>query len=138
MSARAWPFLAPAPKPSSRRARTGSNAAIRCRKSPIAPVSARPLCGASTAPRANTPAAAREPPRRCRVKRGDTLSQVAHGHVISTTALRRVNALASDTLRPGQTLQLPEAAGPVTHRVAAGDSLWGIAHRYDVSVAQLR
>ncbi|MEM7054650.1 MAG: LysM peptidoglycan-binding domain-containing protein, partial [Pseudomonadota bacterium] len=100
------------------------------------------------------------------VQRGDTLSELAQRHQTTVATLRRVNNLSSDRLSIGQRLRLDEqiveideAAQPqyasayrelialqqqliptnrVIHRVRSGESLWVIARRYGVSVADLQ
>lgn len=69
---------------------------------------------------------------------GDTLWRIAHRNGLTVAALRSVNGLHGDALRPGQTLKLPIAAEPTTYEVRSGDTLWAIAHRYHVEIAELR
>lgn len=84
---------------------------------------------------------------------GDTLSALAQRYDTSTRILQRINALPGTQLRIGQELFAPsskhatELAGlPSTHRarrgithytVRRGDSLWTIARKHRMSVAQL-
>ncbi len=89
--------------------------------------------------------------KRHKVQAGETLTGVASRYRIGIAALREANGLHTGTLRNGQDLliPLPYAAdsrpGPrrgcdgerVVHRVAAGDSLWGVARRYQVDAAQI-
>lgn len=98
------------------------------------------------------------------VRRGDTLSGIAQRHNSSLSTLREVNGLAGDHLAVGQRLQLPSANGATPgdspwaqryeemarlqqrllptrrfqHQVRPGESLWVIARRYSVSVADLQ
>src|SRR5690606_13432507 len=82
-----------------------------------------------------------------RVKRGDTLSQIAKRHGVSVDELAKANNLRSGRhLRAGQTLRIPGAASSVenfasrdtasvpevipattTYKVRRGDTLYGIA-----------
>jgi peptidoglycan endopeptidase LytE len=86
------------------------------------------------------------------VRPGDSLSGIAARYDVSIASLLRVNDLQLTSLiLPGQHLQLPAgataptpAAAPSTtsttggtHTVEWGDSLSGIAARYDVSIASL-
>lgn len=81
------------------------------------------------------------------VKRGDVLSRLAATYHVSVAALREANNLSGNRIRVGQRLTIPtpgrhQSAPPaqITHAyvVQSGDTLWHIAHRYDVSVASLR
>jgi LysM repeat protein len=45
--------------------------------------------------------------RRYTVKKGDTLSRIASRNGTSVAALRRVNGIRGDLIRPGQVLKLP-------------------------------
>jgi membrane-bound lytic murein transglycosylase D len=82
------------------------------------------------------------------VAAGETLWEIGRHHGVSVDALREANGLGDGVIRPGQRLVLPErdravapaASGPVTieHEVAPGETLWGIARRYEVPVASIR
>jgi membrane-bound lytic murein transglycosylase D len=89
------------------------------------------------------------------VRRGETLSHIAARHGTTVAALRAANRnVQPNRLQIGQRLTVPGAGAraaasppPVraqaaaqwrVHRVRSGDTLWGIARRYDVSVQQLR
>jgi N-acetylmuramoyl-L-alanine amidase len=80
------------------------------------------------------------------VKRGDTLSGLAVRYNTSVAELRQLNAMsAASVLRIGSRLKLPAAAGPSApvdtpayHEVERGDTLSGLAARYNTSVAELR
>ena len=101
--------------------------------------------------------------REIRVQRGDTLSALAMRHDTSIRALREANGINGDLLRIGQTLRLPENGvipenSPYAdsyqelaslqerllptrrfqHQVRPGESLWVIARRYRVSVADIQ
>ncbi|AUB83062.1 lytic transglycosylase [Candidatus Thiodictyon syntrophicum] len=83
------------------------------------------------------------------VKGGDTLASVARARKVDLTELAEANAMQPrEPLLPGQSLRIPgrdsadpgggmTAANLVNHRVRKGDSLDGIARRYDVSVGDL-
>jgi membrane-bound lytic murein transglycosylase D len=96
------------------------------------------------------------------VRRGDTLSTISRRYGVSVAALREANGLNSSTIHPGQSILIPaslvagvgpsaESRGDITnllperqaltrarsHRVRSGDTLWGIARRYGVTVPEL-
>lgn len=75
------------------------------------------------------------------VAAGESLWGIARRYGVAVTMLRRWNAIGPDAvLQPGQTLKLgPQQTGQVVYyRVRDGDTLWSIAHRYGVEVADLR
>jgi len=81
------------------------------------------------------------------VKKGETLSEIALTQKIPEARLRLINGLKSDKILAGQRLRLREdpqpsldklAGLPHEYRVKPGDSLWTIASRFGLSVAQLR
>jgi peptidoglycan DL-endopeptidase LytE len=83
------------------------------------------------------------------VKSGDTLSGIAKAYSITVTELKTINRLTSDTIYVGQKLIVKgtkvEAPAPVTstsnestYTVKSGDSLWGVASRHNLTVAQLK
>ena len=98
---------------------------------------------------------------RHRVSAGDTLGELARAHQTTPGVLMEVNGLRSDMIRVGQDLLIPRAVrdlGEYTQmrdaRVArvrnqprdgerrayvvrAGDTLWNISRRYDVTVGTL-
>lgn len=93
---------------------------------------------------------------RHKVRRGETLSHLAYRYATTIAVLRSTNGLRSNTIRTGQHLLIPVAAknntryaslvgtpsAPATgkgikYRVRSGDSLWVIAHSYNVSVREL-
>lgn len=94
------------------------------------------------------------------VRKGETLSSIARKFRVSATSLQRLNTLKSSKLRPGQRLVVKSASGsPAVNRPAAsregkpskaksaaitrytvrrGDTLFSIASRFNVSVADLK
>jgi len=88
------------------------------------------------------------------VRRGDTLSTIAHRYGSSVRAIRAANGLRGSMIHPGQTLVVPRHAGSAwkpparrrsrprarggTHTVRKGDTLWDIARLYGVSTSSLR
>ncbi len=77
------------------------------------------------------------------VQPGDSLWKIAHNHQTSVAAIKRVNDNINKTLHPGQTISVPSAgmghsSQPAQVVVHHGETLWSIAHRNHVSVADLR
>ncbi len=91
---------------------------------------------------------------RHQVKRGETLSRIAYRYGVDADAIKVANNLYSKQVRVGQDLLIPvsgrkliitkpntaPAKGKirVVHQVRAGDTLSGIARKYNVYVTQLR
>jgi len=93
-----------------------------------------------------------------RVRRGDTLWDIAETFDVSLVSLRNKNGLTDNSLRVGQRIQIPSKnrvvkqrpektpahvlAGPqpnlTVHVVRRGESLWMIAKRYGTSVRALK
>src|SRR5579875_1335800 len=108
------------------------------------------------APASKRPAArhavSRHAPTAYRVRPGDTLSSIAHRFGVSVTDLRRWNHLRGSRLNAGRTLNVAERHAPARtssarahlqrlatfYRVRPGDTLGGIAHRFRVSIINLR
>ncbi len=78
------------------------------------------------------------------VRSGDTLSEIAQRYHVSVSALRNANGLRSSSIRVGQSLTIPGAAGdlaaasPRSHEVRRGQTLISISKRYGVSVDALK
>ncbi|MCD8482659.1 MAG: LysM peptidoglycan-binding domain-containing protein [Verrucomicrobia bacterium] len=79
------------------------------------------------------------------VQRGDTLSGLAQRYNVSVADLRVVNNLQSDVIRVGQRLSIPRSgvaaaasALPSVHVVQRGDTLSGIARRYQTTIAEIQ
>jgi membrane-bound lytic murein transglycosylase D len=74
-----------------------------------------------------------------RVKRGDTLSEIAAKYQVSVSALKSWNKLRSSKIRIGQVLTVYVSdSSRIVHTVRRGETLTKIAGRYQVSVADLR
>jgi LysM repeat protein len=116
-----------------------------------APVVARPAAAVepAAAPRprrdetvvaAVQPAATPERATQHRVAAGDRLGGLAQSYGVSLEALARANNLAPPyVVYVGQVLQVPggAAAAPVRYVVRQGDTLSGIAGRFDVALADV-
>jgi membrane-bound lytic murein transglycosylase D len=108
------------------------------------------------------PAESRMQWARHEVKRNDTLSRIAYRYGVSPDVIKTANNLQSNQLRVGQDLLIPVSGrklvitkpnlapdsksttkttngkARIIHHVRAGDTLSGIARRYNVYVHQLR
>jgi membrane-bound lytic murein transglycosylase D len=82
-----------------------------------------------------------------KVRRGDTVSEIAQRYGVSIHSLKRENDINGSTIRVGQVLKIPRkvyASGSsgskslISHNVKSGDTLWDIANQYDVSVSNIK
>lgn len=77
-----------------------------------------------------------------RVRRGDTLSEIAGRHGVGVSDLRRWNNLRSNTIRVGQRLTIHSSSsrsgGTISYRVQRGDSLYVIARKYGVTIDDIK
>lgn len=80
------------------------------------------------------------------VKEGDSLYRISKENGISIKELKSTNQLTSDNIYIGQTLEIPvnlhtpgdSLKNAAIYTVAPGDTLWGIANRFGVSVDELK
>lgn len=73
------------------------------------------------------------------VVRGDTLSQIASKFNTTVEAIKRLNNLTSDLLQIGQKLKIPTPTTLTeTYTVQKGDTLYGIARKYNITVDELK
>ncbi|NUH83724.1 LysM peptidoglycan-binding domain-containing protein [Bacillus firmus] len=80
------------------------------------------------------------------VKQGDTLYKISREHDMTVKELKAVNRLKSDKIQPGQTLEVRIERHTkesfinqkAVYTVVPGDTLWGIAKRYRMSVNELK
>ena len=107
------------------------------------------------------------PEVRHRVRRGETLSAISRRYDVPVASLRAANGLSGSTIHPGDTLLVPAPGATATlalaaprediaaqlperqkgsssssgrarvHVVKSGDTLWGVARRYGVTVPAL-
>ena len=85
------------------------------------------------------------------VKRGESLSVIAHRYRIKIADLKRWNGLNNNLIHPGDILHLKlrtpnqtRLTGPrlasmdkTVHRVMRGETLWGLSQQYNVKIANL-
>jgi membrane-bound lytic murein transglycosylase D len=78
---------------------------------------------------------------------GDTLSGIAQRHHVRTNWIKQANKLQSDQLSIGQILLMPHPENPLSagtsdrstrYRVIAGDTLSGIAEKFNTPLSKLR
>ena len=89
---------------------------------------------------------------RHKIRSGENLGTIARRHKISVSYLKKVNELSSNLIRVGDILMIPSESKSSNilaqhtprgagvrhiHQVARGDTLWGLANRYNTSVKQL-
>ena len=84
-------------------------------------------------------------PSKYKVRSGDTLGGIAQKHGIKLASLKSANRISGSSIRVGQTLVIPngnyssaKAAGPVSYKVRSGDTLWEIANKHNVTVANIK
>ncbi len=86
--------------------------------------------------------------REYRVRRGDSLWEIARAMGISLAQLRAANGISGDLINVGQRLQIPASAtnstvgatatvDKIEYKVRRGDTLWRISRRYNTSVARI-
>jgi LysM repeat protein len=121
--------------PAPQQAATQAAAAAR----PTAPT---PAAAPTPAPAAATAAAAGT--RTHRVEWGETWFGIARRYNIPSATLAAANpGVDPERIRTGQVLRIPGAdpalrGGQRSHTVGPGDSLWGIARRYGVTMERIR
>ncbi len=87
-------------------------------------------------------ASAAPEPRNHTVRDGESLWSIARAYGTSVSSLKKVNGLPSSSIRPGQTLKVPDAGvgerSASTHKVGRGETLSQIASRYGTSTRALQ
>jgi len=71
-----------------------------------------------------------------KVRRGDTLSELADKYGTTTRAIQNANQLRSSKIKRGQTLKIP--SGRTVYTVKRGDNLANIAKRYGTTVREIK
>ncbi|WKE64235.1 LysM peptidoglycan-binding domain-containing protein [Gallaecimonas kandeliae] len=90
---------------------------------------------------------------RHKVRSGDSLLKIAHEYETDVASLRKANNIKGNMIRVGQEMMIPLSSqaladgrpsqavanrrATITHKVQSGESLWTIAHKYNVSTADL-
>lgn len=138
-------------------AETGSAATPATDASDAGPTNGAAAVAAGAPPPASGAARTHE------VAAGETLWGIARTYGVPVAAIQAANSLTGETIRPGQTLRVPNGeaaaeapstAGPAStpsevrspververaeHVVQTGESLWGIARRYGSSVEAIQ
>ena len=81
-----------------------------------------------------------------RIQRGETLSHIARRYGVRISHIQRINNLSNSRIRAGKKLTIPAPilnhektyqSNDGEHVVRRGDTLWDIARRYHLSVADL-
>ena len=75
------------------------------------------------------------------VVKGDTLSKIANKFNTTVAELKKINNLTTDLLQIGQVLFIPGTESTPTYStytVAKGDTLYGIARKYNITVDELK
>ncbi len=87
-----------------------------------------------------------------KVKRGETLAQIADDYGVTIDQIRKANNISRHTIYAGQNLKIPVSgttatsrkeqstpiATPIVHKVSRGETLSTIAARYKVTESQLK
>lgn len=80
-----------------------------------------------------------------KVKKGDSLWNIANKYNITIDTLKKVNNLNSDKLTVNQQIFIPKnqdsgikTTGEINYIVQKGDNLWAIANKYDISIDNLK
>jgi membrane-bound lytic murein transglycosylase D len=77
-----------------------------------------------------------------RVKKGETLSEIARSYGITIRELMQHNKLRSSRIKVNQVLRIPSSAAATSsnsyYKVRPGDTLWDISRKYGVSVEDLQ
>jgi membrane-bound lytic murein transglycosylase D len=79
------------------------------------------------------------------LRRGDNFHKLAYRYGCDVDELLKVNRLSSAYARPGETIIVPlgrskkllASGADQLYTVRSGDSLWGLAHRFDMDLADL-
>ncbi|MCY4158565.1 MAG: LysM peptidoglycan-binding domain-containing protein [Bacteroidetes bacterium] len=98
--------------------------------------SSRSKTSPSTSSSASTSAPTRQTNQVHKVRRGDTLSELAGKYGTSVRAIQQANGLRGSKIKRGQTLKIP--TGRTVYTVRRGDSLAKIAKKYGTTVRNIK
>lgn len=86
-------------------------------------------------------------PSKYKVRSGDTLGGIAQKHGVKLASIKSANTIPGSSIRVGQILVIPNGhyssskssgSGPVSYKVKSGDTLWEIASKHNVTVADIK
>lgn len=73
------------------------------------------------------------------VKKGDTLYSLAKMFNTTVSFLKEINNLQSDNLKVGMLINVPSGLSMAnTYKVASGDTLYGIAKKFNISIDKIK
>lgn len=122
-------------------------ASTASRSEASAPAAAAPAAEREEAKDAPATAADGDAGRIHKVSSGETLWSIARANGTTVEALQTANGIDGSTIRPGMELKLPSASGDeaaaeepkvAEHVVRGGETLWGIARRYNSSIEAIQ
>lgn len=71
-----------------------------------------------------------------KVRSGETLESIAKQFDISVDTVRWANDINDDTIKTGETLNIPPISG-IAHKVVSGDNIYSIAKKYSVDAQNI-
>ncbi len=83
------------------------------------------------------------------VKKGDSWWKISCEYKVPISVLKKINKISSNRLKPGQVIRIPKrnilvaknktvSGSYIRYRVKLNDTLWSIAHRFGLTVYDLR
>ncbi len=70
------------------------------------------------------------------IKGGDTIASIAKKFGVSVDTIKWANDIKSDTIKPGENLDIPPGTG-IVHKVDSGDTIYSIAKKYNVDAQNI-
>lgn len=71
-----------------------------------------------------------------KVKDGDTLASIGSKFSVSVDSIKWANNMKTETIRPGESLDIPPGTG-IVHKVVSGDNIYTIAKKYSVDAQNI-